>query len=310
MRNPNDEPTHYPSVVNAVFNQPWAILPDTYAIICDLVRSRVAGLRLTAEQVQERIGAAQVRPGAAKNGAIAILPLYGVLAQRMNMMTQVSGGTSTDLFGRAFKEAVRESSISAIILDVDSPGGSVFGVDELASEIRAAKGIKPVIAVANSMAASAAYWIASQADELVVTPGGLVGSIGVLSGHEDISKAKELAGIKTTLVSAGRFKVEDSPLAPLSDVARAALQATVDQYYNTFVQAVALGRKVSPAAVKNGFGEGRLVTADDALAQGMVDTIGTLDQTIARLMGRGPKGQVAAQADVDLRQRRLRMAAN
>ena len=91
---------------------------------------------------------------------------------------------------------MREPSISAIVLDVDSPGGSVFGVEELATEIRAARGTKPVVAVANSMAASAAYWIASQADELVITPGGMVGSIGVLTAHEDISKAQEMAGIK------------------------------------------------------------------------------------------------------------------
>ena len=297
---------HVPSVVNAVFNQPWAILPETYAIICEVVRIRSIGTRLTAEQIQERIGAGPIRPGAARKGAIAVLPLYGVLAQRMNLITQMSGGTSTELFGRAFNEAVREPSISAIILDVDSPGGSVFGVQELASEIRAARGTKPVIAVANSMAASAAYWIASQADELVVTPGGLVGSIGVLTAHQDISKAQEMAGIKTTLVSAGKFKVEDAPFAPLSEVAKASLQALVDERYGAFVQDVAQGRRVSVAAVKGGFGQGRLVGAEDALAQGMVDTIGTLDQTIARLMGRAPRAGLAAGGDIDWRQRRLR----
>ena len=311
-----DSPMHYPSVVNAVFNQPWAILPETYAIICEVVRSRSSGLRLTAEQIQERIGAAAmaalrpVRTGAAKGGAVAVLPLYGILAQRMNTMTHMSGGTSTEMFGRMFREAVREPSISAIVIDVDSPGGSVFGVDELASEIRAARGAKPIIAVANSMAASAAYWVASQADELVVTPGGMVGSVGILTAHEDISKAQELAGVKTTIVSAGRFKAEDAPFQPLSEVAKTALQALVDQYYATFVQAVAKGRKVSIAAVKDGFGQGRLVKAEDALEQGMVDTIATLDQTIARLMGRGPQGQAGAMADTELRQRRLRLAAS
>ena len=308
MSNPDMVEPQYPSIVNAVFNQPWAVLPETYAIICQLVRSRTEGVRLTAEQIQERIGAGPVRPGAAKHGAIAVLPLYGVLAQRMNMMTQVSGGTSTELFGRAFKEAVREPSISAIVIDVDSPGGSVFGVEELAAEINAARGAKPVIAVANSMAASAAYWIAAQADELVVTPGGLVGSIGVMTAHQDISKAQEMAGVKITLISAGIFKMEESSFQPLSDVAKTAIQAEVDRYYGMFVQAVAKGRKTSVAAVKAGFGQGRLVGADDALAQGMVDTIGTLDQTIARLMGRGPQGQIGAVADVDLRQRRLRLA--
>mgnify|MGYP001609456194 CR=1 FL=1 len=302
--------SRYPGIVNAVFNQPWAIMPETYGIICELVRSRSLGFRLTAEQIQQRIGAGPVRPGAARSGAIAVLPLYGVISQRMHMMTQVSGGTSTELFGRAFKEAVREPSISAIVLDVDSPGGNVFGVDELASDIRAARGTKPIIAVANSMAASAAYWIASQADEVVVTPGGMVGSIGVLTAHEDKSKAQEMAGIKTTIISAGRFKAEDAPFQPLNEEAKAALQSLVDQYYSTFLQAVAKGRKVSVVAVKSGFGQGRLVNATEAVAQGMVDTIGTLDQTVARLMGRGSQGQVGAVSDVDLRQRRLRAVEN
>ena len=303
------EALHYPSIVNAVFNQPWAILPEVYGTICELVRARSLGFRLTAEQVQERIGAKHVRDGIAKSGAVAILPLYGILAQRMNMMTQISGGTSTEMFGKMVKAAVQEPSISAIVLDVDSPGGNVFGTDELASEVRAARETKPIIAVVNSLAASAAYWVASQASELVVTPGGLVGSIGVLTAHEDVSKAQEMAGVKTTIISAGKYKAEAIPFASLSAEAQGALQALVDQYYAAFLQAVAKGRGVSLSAVKSGFGQGRLVNAETALAQGMVDRVATLDQTIARLIGRGSQGQINADADMDLRQRRLRLSS-
>ena len=117
-------------------------------------------------------------------------------------------------------------------------------------------------------------------------------------------------GIKTTIVSAGKYKAEGVPFAPLSAEAHDALQGLVDQYYAAFVQAVAKGRGVSLASVKGGFGQGRLVRSEDALAQGMVDRVATLDETIARLVGHGPQGQVAAQADVDLRQRRLRMASS
>lgn len=298
----------YPSVVNLVFNQPWAVLPETYAMIRELVLSRALGQTLTAEEVQERIGARRVGAGAARNGAIAVLPLYGVLAQRMNLMTQMSGGTSTELFGKMFQAAVKEPAISAIVLDVDSPGGSVFGVQELAAQVRAARGSKPIVAVANSMAASAAYWIASQADELAVTPGGLVGSIGVLTAHTDESKAEEQAGLKTTLISAGKFKAETSPFAPLSDEARAAIQAEVDAYYAAFVEDVAKGRRTSLSAVRGGFGQGRVVLAQDALAQGMVDTVATLDQVVARLGGRDSGGaRASADASVDLRKRRQRL---
>lgn len=304
------QPKDYPSIVNAVFNQPWAITSEMYGVICELVRSRALGFRLTTEQIQERIGARHVRDGIAKNGAVAVLPLYGVLAQRMNMMTEISGGTSTEMFTKALRTVLKEPAISAIVIDVDSPGGSVFGIGELASEMLASRGTKPIIAVANSMAASAAYWIASQADELVVTPGGIVGSIGVLTAHEDMSKAEEMAGIKTTIVSAGKFKSEAASSAPLSAEARDALQSLVDDYYAAFVEAVAKGRGTSIAKVKGGFGQGRLVNAEDALAEGMVDRIATLDQTIARLIGRDPQGLIKAEADTDFRQRRLRMASH
>lgn len=297
----------YDHIVHAVFAEPWAILPSTYAAMCEVVRLRADGTRLTAAEVAERIGAAPVRAGAARNGAVAILPLYGVLAQRMNMMTQVSGGTSTEMFGKAFREAAQDPAVSAIVLDIDSPGGSVFGIDELAAEIRAARGSRPIVAVADSLAASAAYWIAAQADEVVVTPGGLVGSIGVLSAHEDISKQEEMEGIKTTIISAGKYKAESSPFAPLSDEARAAEQAMVDKYYGMFIAAVAKGRGVQPSAVSGGFGQGRVVKAEDAVGMGMADRIATLDQTIARLLGR-KSAETSQRAEVDVRQRRLRVA--
>ena len=157
------------------------------------------------------------------------------------------------------------------------------------------------------MAASAAYWVASQADELVVTPGGIVGSIGVLTAHEDVSKAEEMAGVKTTVISAGKFKAEDHPFQPLSESARAEQQSMVDKYYNVFVSAVAKGRGVSLSTVRDGYGQGRVVKGEDALSMGMVDTVATLDQVITRLMGRPAQGSLSA--DMDMRQRRLRQAS-
>ena len=282
-----EEPARYQHILHAVFNEPWALQPEMYATICELVRFRASGGRLTADEIQHRIGAVPPRRGAARSGAVAVLPLYGLLGQRMNMMMNMSGGTSTELFGKAFQQAIADPSVGAVIIDVDSPGGSVFGMAELWQTIMDARGTKPVVAVANSLAASAAYYIASAADEIVVTPGGVVGSIGIVAEHQDLSGAEERQGTKTTLISAGNKKVLGNPFEPLTDEARANIQEKVDTYYSMFINAVARGRGVPVSGVRNGFGEGDTVLAAEAVKLKMADRIGTLDQTIQRLLGSG-----------------------
>jgi signal peptide peptidase SppA len=275
----------YEHVTNAVFNEPWAIQVSKMAIIMDLVAFKANGGILTEEEIQDRIGAATPRRES-RNGAVAVIPLFGVIAQRMNMMSAMSGGTSTELFGKAFKDAVADPSIGGIVLDIDSPGGSVFGVQELWQTIMDARGEKPIVAVANSMAASAAYWIATAADEIVVTPGGEVGSIGVITAHNDLSAALELSGEKVTLISAGKKKVDGNPFEPLSDQAKADLQARVDTYYTSFVSSVAKARGTTASAVRSGFGEGGMVGAVEAVKLGMADRVGTLETGIQRVGGK------------------------
>jgi ClpP class serine protease len=136
------------------------------------------------------------------------------------------------------------------------------------------------------MAASAAYWIGTAADELWVAPSGQVGSIGVFAAHEDISEALKMEGITISLVSAGKYKTEGMPYEPLSAEARASMQRMVDDFHTMFVAAVARNRGVATSTVKNGFGEARMILAQDAVRAGMADGVATLDQTVARLLGR------------------------
>lgn len=307
----------YSHVLTAVREMPWAILPERLARILDLLTVRAQGGRFTGEEIQQRIGAGPARRTGRVEGAVAVLPLYGVLAQRMGMFEESSGGTSTERVATAFRAALAAPDISAIVLDVDSPGGSVYGVSELADEIYRARGTKPIIAVANSLAASAAYWIATAADELVVTPGGEVGSIGVLAAHQDLSALLERQGIKTTLVSAGRYKAEASPFESLAEDAREHIQSRVSDYYRMFTAAVARHRGVAIASVRNGFGEGRVVGAKQALDLGMADRVESLQETLARLLGKQAATQLATGArasgssgeatsrDTDRRRRRL-----
>ena len=271
-------------VLQAFVETPWAILPHKLVILESIVIRHVSGEKLDAEEIQARINGAS-RPPDRVVSAVAVLPLFGVIFPRANMMTDMSGATSAERFGAQFTKLVKDPEITAIILDVDSPGGQVDGIEELSQQIFDARGQKPVVAVSNHLMASAAYWIGTAADEVVITPSGEVGSIGVFAVHEDISAALDKEGIKVSLISQGKFKTEGNPYEPLTDEARSAIHARVGDYYDSFVDSVARNRGVKPASVRNGFGEGRVVGARQAVELGMADRVGTLEETIDRLLG-------------------------
>jgi ClpP class serine protease len=121
--------------------------------------------------------------------------------------------------------------------------------------------------------ASAAYWIASAADKIYVTPGGEIGSVGVLAVHTDISQANESEGRKVTIIKAGKYKAEGNPYEPLNDESTAELQKGVDRYYDMFVKDVAAGRRASVSKVRSDFGQGRLMSPEDAVSAGMADGV-------------------------------------
>ena len=272
----------YAHILLAVASEIWAI--DEYKLdqIVAFLALQVEGEKLSADQLQARISRQAERDVARREGSVAILPLRGVIATRMNLMSDISGGTSSEGFGKQFDAAVADSGVKAMVIDVDSPGGAVSGTDELSSKIFAARGTKPIIAHVNPTCASAAYWIATAADEMVLNPSAEVGSIGVMGVHDDISAALEKAGVKRTLMKAGEFKAEMAPFLPLSEEARKYQQERIDAYYDQFVRAVARNRNVSLQAVRENFGKGRMVMAAEAVSQGMADSVATLEETLAR----------------------------
>lgn len=270
---------------------PWALMPERLQAMT-AVLSRWSQGEPPSDKTMFQINADRMirdtrkQMAAANTGSnIAVLPLYGVVTQRANMVDDISGPgcTSTQQFSAALQQLLADNSVSQILIDIDSPGGSVYGVSELAHEIIQARAQKPVIAIANSLAASAAYWIGCSASEFYVTPGGEVGSIGVWQAHFDYSKAFEEDGVKPTLISAGKFKVEGNPYVPLDEQAQAFMQSRVDDYYNAFIQAVSVGRGVSIKDVQSGMGEGRILGAQAALAQNMVDGVATFDEVLAKM---------------------------
>jgi signal peptide peptidase SppA len=275
----------YDHVVNYVRGHAWAILPETLQTIAEVVQVHVRQGGLSAEDVAERLAAGRSAQGprdGKRTGVTAVIPIYGVIMPRATLMSELSGATSVEGLRADFRAALADPDVARIVFDVDSPGGSVEGIEELGEEIRAARGQKPMTAVANYLMASAAYWLASQADEIVASPSSLVGSIGVYAVHQDWSAAYEQAGVKPTLIKAGKYKAEGIDFMPLSDDAIAHFQESVDDSYEAFTAAVAKGRGTTPAAVRSGYGEGRALTARRAKAEGLVDRIDTLEGSFSR----------------------------
>jgi len=264
-------------------SSPWAMQPErmqAYAVALARIYGAKLGAAAPADAVPAQAAAPAARTGSRASGATAVIPVLGTLMQRAESFDLCEGGTAYSSISKAIREANADETIGSILLDVDSPGGSVYGVAELAAEIRASA--KPVVGIANSLAASAGYWILSQCAECYVTPGGEVGSIGVWMAHEDWSKAMDEAGVKTTLISAGKYKIEGNPFEALPGEARDFLQSRTDDYFAAFTRDVGKGRRVGADKVRAGMGQGRVLGATQAKAEAMVDDIITFDDAVRR----------------------------
>lgn len=292
----SDEQLRYPMIRRAIVETPWAILPSKLDEIMQFMALKASGGDISPEEIQARFGAEPDRERPPAPGRVAVMPIMGTLAHRMNMLSRASGGESVESIAATFRELVDDPKIDAIVLDVDSPGGSVAGIQELADEIYEARGSKPITAVANTLMASAAYWLASAADEIVATPSAQIGSIGVVAAHEDRSAMMEKLGVDMTLVSAGRYKAENNPYEPMTDEGRAEVQRRVDETYGHFVDAVSRHRRVPVDTVRNGFGEGRVVGAREAVRLGMADRIATIDDVVNTIPTDRDTGSAGARA--------------
>jgi signal peptide peptidase SppA len=215
------------------------------------------------------------------SGGIAVLPIYGTLARRTVGLEAESGLASYQGVATMLDTAVADPNVAAILLDIDSAGGESGGVFDLADRVRAAAQIKPVWALANDMAFSAAYAIGSAASRLIVTRTGGVGSIGVIAMHADQSVKDAKDGVRYTTVFAGARKNDLNPHEPISDEAHAFLKAEVGRVYDLFVDTVARHRNLSADAVRAT--EAGIYFGADAVAAGLADAVGTFDDVLIEL---------------------------
>ena len=268
-----------------VLTSPWAIVPEKLFEIQEIYSTHLRGDKTDFDFVKARINE---HSGPIDDTAVftiindtAIIPIQGIIAKRMNLLTQISGGVSAQLVGRDIKEALANNTIKSILLDIDSPGGTIDGTQELADIIFAGRGQKPIVAYSDGMIASAAYWIGSAADRIYISGDTVtVGSIGVVASHVDYSRYEEKIGIKTTEIYAGKYKRIASQYQPLSEEGRQTIQDQVDFLYTVFVNEVAKQRSVSAGKVLENMADGKIFIGNQAIGAGLVDDMATLDRLI------------------------------
>jgi len=219
---------------------------------------------------------------------VAMITIEGGLYNRGPGIDSPWGYGTYEAVAAQVMEAVGDGEVHTILLDIDSPGGEATGMFGIAQLIREAREKKPVVAVINDMAASAAYGIASAATEIVVSPTSIIGSIGVVMLHIDQSKAMADAGLKPTFIFAGRHKVDGNPLEPLTRDVEASLQRDVDTFYARFLETVAAGRGSRFSAEAARATEAKTFIGQEAVNLGMADRIATFDQVLAELTNADP----------------------
>lgn len=269
-----------------IINGYWAITPVKLEEIKRIYATHLRGEKIDIAAVEAATGK---KLDNSMNGSytvdnVAVIPIQGVIAKKMNLFSQISGGCSTQVIASDFQAAINDPNIKGIVLHIDSPGGTVDGTKALSDIIAAARGTKPVIACADGMMCSAAYWAGSAADSIYLADLTTdVGSIGVVASHMDISGAEEKAGIKTTEITAGKYKRAVSQYQPLSEEGRALIQADLDQIYELFVDAVAANRGRSVEDVLNNMSDGRVFLGQKAVEAGLVDGVATLAECIQQV---------------------------
>lgn len=269
----------YEHILNFVCGDVWLIAPRKMQVLLDVLNEHspdvLAGLpKADHEPVQGPPG-------------VAVIPIYGTIAPKMNLMTAISGGTTAHDLENAVLAAAADPKVASIVFDVDSPGGFVQGIEEASAVIREVSKDKRTVAVANHDALSAAYWLASSASRFVASPSSEVGSIGVVAVHDWMDEAD--SAVKHEILHIGERKADGNPYGPLSDEARASIMERMQDTYDKFVETVAANRQTTHENVMETFGKGGVVKAEKAAELGMVDDVKSLRGVLAEELSRAAR---------------------
>ena len=264
-------------------SSPWAIQPEYLMRLCEVADAHARTATGAPQSLAARGGLSD-SPMVYVTDGVAVIDLVGPLTKGYSWVTAMFGGTSMVGVGALIDQAVSDPTVKGILLNIDSPGGSVDGTEGLVGAIRRAGEQKPVVSLASGTMASAAYWAGSAAGAVYLDSGTtIVGSIGVVSRHVDISGLESRIGIKTTEITAGKFKRIASMHEPLSAEGRGSIQAQLDHIYSIFVHAVADHRRAPVQTVLDRMADGRVFIGQQAVDAGLVDGFSSRGELIARL---------------------------
>lgn len=261
---------------------PWAIAPEKLREIQAIYSTHLRGEKIDIDAIEARLGrplANEQQDYQIMQGGVAVLTLEGVMAPKANLFMRISGGVSTQMATQQIESAIVDPRVNAIVLSIDSPGGSVFGTPELGATINELSKVKPIVTVTEATLASAAYWVGAAANAIYISgPTVQVGSIGVVASHSYDPKS---VGTKTE-ITAGKYKriVGDGPL---TEDGKAYMQGHVDHLYTVFVEAIAGYRGTTPAAVLEHMADGRIFIGQQAIDHGLVDGYATVDAMVEQL---------------------------
>ncbi|MBA7559405.1 hypothetical protein ES708_01019 [subsurface metagenome] len=268
-----------------IMTAPWMIAPERLAEIRAIYQTHMRGDKIDIKAIESQlaiaIGEKKERGQYDIQNGAAIIPLKGIVSKGSSFFSFFFTLASTSDIALMIKDALVNREVESILLDIDSPGGTVDGTQELAELIYASRGEKPIVAYTDGMMASAAYYIGAAADKIYIS-GDMpeIGSIGVVMTHLDYSKSDEMYGYKETDIFAGKYKRIATGNRPLSKEGKAYLQDQVDYVYSIFVNDIAKYRGVSIDDVLENMADGKIFIGKQALDAGLVDGVSTFDQLI------------------------------
>jgi len=270
-------------VLQAIQERPWAITDRSMVTIMDIVERHMDGREIDLEAVAAKLGQPLDNTGGdvSMRGSIAIIDVTGPIFRYADIFTRISGATAIETLSQNFQTAIESSAVQQIVLNVNSPGGQVDGVSELADMVRAGAAVKPVTAYVDGLAASGAYWIASAANRIVANESSFLGSIGVVVTVMDNRAAQEKRGVKRYEIVSTVSPLKRADVA--TDEGRSQLLAIADSLAEIFVSRVAAFRGTTAENITQNYGRGGVMIARQAVAAGMADAVSNFESLMNEL---------------------------
>lgn len=274
------------NAIEAVMARMWAITPEYLQIIMKIA-NRETNIDALLKKSGERVKNAS---NLVKRGNVAVLTVAGPIMKYANFFTYFSGATSLQTLMKDFNTALNDPAIETIILELDSPGGDVNGVNEFANAVFAARSRKKIVTYVGGMAASAGYWIGSASSDIVIDKTALLGSIGVVATYIDNKERLEKNGVKEIEIVSGTSPKKRPDIH--SDDGRELIQQRVDDIQAIFVATVARNRGVSEEKVLSDFGQGDVFVGQRAIDAGMANRLGSLESLIEEFNQKSNKKEI------------------